>query len=230
MYMIRVLHGDNTLVSRQALQTEIDRAKTKGIKDVVWLDGKKVSLTELIQATQSQSLFGGNRLVIVEHLFARKRSKEKDSLIKSLNDLDDSVRVIVWEAKRLTPSQSRSLTSARVEESKLSKKIFAFLDSVKPGNTKVMFSNLVQSLDQDPAELIFALLVSRVQALIRLVDGAEVKGAAWQVKKLQQQAQSFSLAQLMKLHHELLQIDVDSKTGQNQLDVSAELTLLIAKL
>jgi DNA polymerase III, delta subunit. len=76
--MIKLLHGDNQLESRNELNRLISGAESK---ELIRLDGEKTSLNEIVQALESSSLFGMEKLVIIENLFSRRQSKEKKEII-----------------------------------------------------------------------------------------------------------------------------------------------------
>ena len=73
-----VIHGDNLVASRNRLVELIDQAKSQS-QEIVQLNGDKITSTELLQALESQSLFGTDRLVVIERLFSRVKSKRKRS-------------------------------------------------------------------------------------------------------------------------------------------------------
>ena len=64
--MITLLHGDNIEASRLELTSIITKGKDKEIRT---LDGKHLDENALIQAMESNSLFGINILVVIENLF-----------------------------------------------------------------------------------------------------------------------------------------------------------------
>ena len=93
-----IIHGDNPVGSRDLLNQQISNYKQKGVKDIVKLDGKKTSLNQVIQSIESQSLFGTDRLVIIENLLTRPKSKDKNEIISYLKNLDTS-EIIIWNQK-----------------------------------------------------------------------------------------------------------------------------------
>ena len=90
-----ILHGDNQVATRQKLSNQLKNFSG----EKVTLDGEKINITQLIQATESSSLFGQDKLIIIENLFSRRPSKEKDALIEKLKSLPENC--IVWERKSI---------------------------------------------------------------------------------------------------------------------------------
>lgn len=92
-----VFHGNSLVASRNALNSTIENAKKKGIKDIAYLNGLTMHLEELKQALEAQSLFGTDRLVIVENLLFRKPSKEKKEIISYLKSANITNNLLLWE-------------------------------------------------------------------------------------------------------------------------------------
>lgn len=231
--MFTVLHGDNTVASRNQLNALITQHKSRGVKDTIRLDGKTITPTDLIQALETQSLFGTDRLVIIEDLLTRPKSKTKTDLaayLKTISSQPNIPSIIIWEQKPLTTPQLKSLGNPPHQVYKLSKKLWNFLDSLKPQNSKQSLQLLHQTLDQEAPEMVFAMLVRQVRLLIQTKDNTKLKIAPWQINKLKNQASHFSLQQLLNLHKQLLTLDHQTKTGQNLLTLSSSLDILVTNL
>lgn len=230
-----LLHGDNLVASRQKLSQLIKEAKNQGIQDIIHLNGLTITLTELKQALESQSLFGTDKLVVIEKLFSRPRSQEKTQLIKFLITLtrSDPVSLIIWEAKEITKSNFNQFKNFESQLFKTPPAIFKFLDSLKPNNAKTLLTLLISINRVNPPELVFYMLSRRISQLIIAQDKQAnqlLKGAPWQKTKLVNQAKSFSSQQLLNVHAQLLTIDESIKTGNNLLPLSSQLDLLLLKL
>lgn len=225
MYLI---HGQNLVLSRKFLTEKIKEFSG----EIIRLDGEKIDLTELKQTLESGSLFGKDKLIIVENLFSRRPSIIKDELIEYCR-LSHPTNLIIWEGKEIDGRKLRSIPPQNVNHFALNKVIFKFLDSISPGNQKVTLNFYHQCLPQDPPELIFYLLSQRIRDLIIIKDLGEegiARLAPWQKKKLAYQAKRFTLEQLSALYRELLRIDWEQKTGRAPLDLSSQLDLLLASL
>lgn len=224
--MIHLIHGDNHVKSRQILNQKRDQLKKK-IPDVVTLDGKKLELTELIQATQSQSLLGSDRLVIIEDLFKLRSKKTLKRAIELINDLNPKqTHLILWESKPLTKSQLKKIKYAKVEEASSSTVIFKFLDNLVPGNTQQTLKLLKQSSAKDSDEFVFFMLAKHVGQLI-MAHGDELSGPGWKIRKMQTQASQLGLKKLLKLHYALLTLDYERKTGQATGSLQQNLQILL---
>jgi len=224
-----ILHGDNTLGSRQRLR------ELKGIfaknpnTQVVGFKGNQLSLTQLIQATQGNSLFGLDQLVIIEKLFTGQASKNKQEIIDSLKK-DCLENLIIWEDKQIDGRKIAPL-KAKVEVFKIRSSLFNFLDAFRPQAQKEKTSLFHQTLNDSPVELIFFLLVKRVAQLIVAKDsqGKDLESIApWQKKKILDQSNRFSLLQLLWLYRQLLLIESSQKTGRSKLGLDWQVDLLLS--
>ena len=192
----------------------------------------KITTTDLIQALETQSLFGGDRLVIIEDLFARPKSKLKDQILKILLDSHTSEQIadiVVWEAKTLTKTQTKKFTKAKIQEFKITKTMFQLMDTISPQNKLEALELLDQTIKNDGSEFIFAMLIRQVRLLIQAQDNA-LKAPPWMQGKLKKQAQTFSRPQLLKLHTQLLTLDNQLKTSQNIMELGNNLDFIITNL
>jgi DNA polymerase III delta subunit len=231
--MITILHGNNIVASRKALETQINQAKARGVKETIRLNGKKIELTDLKQALETRSLFGQEKLVVIENLLSLPASSQKKVLVKYLTNINFEINLILWEEKLLTASQLSSLKAAKAQSFKISPKIFKFLDSIAPKNTKIMLTLLKEAKKLDSQEMIFYMLTRRISSLIIASDlGAKglTSMQSWQKTRLLQQAKKFSLSNLIEFYNKLFDLDLQFKTGRNILPLSSQLDLIIADI
>lgn len=230
--LIYFLHGDNQLLSRERLGEIICRAKNEE-KEIIRLEGKITNLTEVKQALESQSLFGEEKLVVIENLFVRQRSKEKDEIVKYLKTDEILCDLVCWESKIIDGRSLRGFSKDwQILVFKTPAVIFKFLDSLKPKNTTQMLTLLRSSIKVDSPEMVFYMFASRIRQLIIAFDlGKEgLSGAPWQIGKLVSQAKKFSLERLIKLYRQLLEIDTNIKTGKTLMPLDWHLDVLLANL
>ena len=143
--MIYLFHGDNQVASRKKLTDLIAQAKREK-KEVIALNGLKVNLTQILSALESSSLFDQEKLVVIENLFSRPKSKEKEVIIKYLKKKSVVPEMIFWEKKTIPGTTLRWLPKNwQIQLFKTSAIIFRFLDSLRPGNTKQMLTLLKEN-------------------------------------------------------------------------------------
>ena len=230
--MIFFLHGDNQVLSRVKLNELIENAKSEK-KEIIRLDGLKANLNQVLQTLESSSLFGQEKLVIIEDLFSRPKSKERETIIKYLKKKNIIPDLIFWEKKEISGTTTRWLPKEwQYQVFKTPTIIFKFLDSIKQNNQKQMLTFLKQSIKKDSSEMVFYMLARRIRELIIAIDlGKEgLKGAPWQIGKLVGQSKNFSLDQLKEIYAKLLNIDIDIKTGSSFMSLDWHLDLLMVDL
>lgn len=256
--MLSIFHGENTAQSRKALNETLENLRVKfPNSEIIRLDGAKLTETELIQALEAQSMFtlselvlssvegaegfSDNRIIHIDGLLSRRPLKEKELLIAritssfSLQPL--TFNLLLWEGKQLAPTVLKpfqKLKDCKILEFKLSKTLFAFLDSLAPKNAEKMTGLLASTLKTEPAELVMFMLVRRVTELLlatskdsHTLDGVR---SPWQRSQLEHQAKNWTEKQLLSFHKKLLEIDESTKTGSTPADLSAHLDIIIARL
>lgn len=223
-----ILHGDNLMASRQILTGKIKNFSG----EVIRLDAKKINLTDLKQALETHSLFGQKKLVAIENLFSRQKSKEKEALTNYLKE-NKPPNLIVWEGKTIDGRALTSFKFAQIQKLVVPTVIFKLVDSLSPQNKKNSLSWLSQCLKSQPAEMIFYMICRQINLLIIAADlGSEglEKMAPWQKMNLVRQAKNFSLNQLIDIYRQLLEIEYQQKTGRASLPLKSQLDLLITSL
>lgn len=223
-----LIHGDHQTQSRQHLNHQVKLLKQNYV-EIIRLDGKSINLTDIIQATESQSLFQKEKLVIIERLSANPSKKTQKDISKHLNSTDtDKLTIIIWEPKKLTVTQTKKFNKYKVEEYKTPAIIFKLLDSIRPNQPKVSLNLLKQSLVQESPEFIFYMLTQRIRQLITLKNNKRL--APWQKQRLVRQKKLFKPSELTSIHYSLHSIDKSIKTGTTPLTIKCHLELLLSSI
>jgi len=229
--MFRIFHGDNIVASRKALFAAKEAAKNK---EIVSLDGKKTSLTDLKQALEARSLFGQEKLVMVENLISLKHKNIKTQeqireIFDYLKSLSVNTDLILWEGKQIDGRVLTPFKNAKIQLFKTPAIIFKFLESIRPANQKITLSLLEDCAKTEPIELIFYMIVRQIRLLL-LVKDLGKKGvhlAPWQYYQLTKQADYFTMEKLKKIYRDLLKVDFKQKTGQLPFDLGKVIELLL---
>ena len=224
-----LIHGENTVDSRNHLHDLSQRAKEKGWEIIHW--NKKNEKLDIETLTRSDGLFENNRLVIIEDF--SKISNWQALVVKTSPFLQNrkNIFAVFWEGKSLTPTQTKKLAQYyKIEEYKPTQYLFNLLDSLKPGNTKNTLDYLNKVLGVTPAELVVTMLARQLKLLIwAKLDPQTLNLPPWQKNKLISQAKSFSPESLKTLHTKLLELDQKTKTGKLTTNFQNELNLIIIK-
>lgn len=221
--MLTLLHGDDIVSSRKVLE-EIKLGHTEG--EALVLDGRRVSLSDLKQALESLPMLGSSRLVILEHFFSSRPSKEMFSYLASGEFSSD---LIIWEGKQISKEAIKKFRSRiKVRLFKTPAIVFQFLDQISPKNKKGSLLTLQKTLKSSPQGLVFYLLVQHIRKLLLIKSGQVPQGIqAWKLRKFQSQAKLFTLNSLRKLYQKLLLVDIAQKRGEERFDLAGELEMLV---
>lgn len=222
-----LVHGDNSVGSRNFLNQKKQDLKKQGFKEIITLEGKKTRLEDILGALEAQSLFGAEKYTIIENFFSRPKSQSKaeiEAYLKATNP----PHCLLWEAKKATPAQIKQFPKAEIQEFKSSSQTFQFLDSLG-ANRSVSNELLHKALEVESAGSLFFMWARQVRLLLQCSDSS-FHLPPWQKQKLVKQSQLLGETALKFMHAQLLIIDEKIKTGKTFLGLSGELELLLAKL
>lgn len=241
--MLYLFHGDNQLASRNGAMAQLEQAKhQQSGAELIRLDGEKITETDLLESLETQSLLGNAKIIFINNLLSRRVSKEKDNLmnrfIRIYCELQPSPTVVLWEPKAVMATALKkfaTLSNVRVQEFKLTKTLFKFLDAFRPGNNASMHALFEQTLKTDAAELVFFLLAKRLNQLFiaKSGDSESLKKELrqdWQIRNVQHQASAWTDDQLASVNRKLLDIDESIKTGASPIDLALQLDILLLTL
>lgn len=208
-----VLHGDNHVASYERLQKFIDVGQDRGW-DIIRIDDKSQSVSESLA---SQGLFEKDKLIVVNDFSLINKSD-----FKWINEKKNSIdgTIVIFSKKPLTKTKLKALKKIdKVEEFKLPKLIWKFLDSFYPGNSENSLKLLNGLSENEPIEFVFSLLGRHVRDVYwAKVEPETIPYPSWRVGKLKGQAAKFSSSDEIKnLVDELAKADIESKTGGNDI-------------
>ena len=217
---IILLHGDDELKSYKRLQKFVETAKARSW-EVVYLDDSNQSLLEDIRST---SLFGGERFFILKDI--KKIGKIESEWLRKTGEKSGGNLIIYHPGVTSVTFISSLPASTKVEEFKLPKLIFQFLDSFVPKNAKGAVNLLHEVSTHQPPEFLFSLLARHIRDLYWVTaDAGTLPYPSWRVGKLRSQAQRFQVNQLTELISELSKIDIEVKTSNAELIPSLDLLI-----
>lgn len=215
--MITVIHGDDIVSSREYL-IELKTAS----ENSVTLDGKGLTLNDLVHTLKSNSLFSNEKNIFIEGFFSKK-TKELEGAIDLINN-NSNLNIVLWDENELSKSQLSAFSKAAIKLFKIPQSLFLFLDSIKPGNPQnvTLFHSALKNSDEN---FIFSMIIRQFRLLLSLRDSQPKAGqplaeidelkrlSPWQKEKLQRQSKMFSFEQLRKIYQKLYKTDLNIKTG-----------------
>lgn len=217
---IVLLHGDDEQKSYERLQKFIETAKARSW-EVVYLDDTSLSFVE---ALRSRSLFGGERFFILKDV-KKIGKRESEWLIKNAEKAEGNL--VIYHSGVAPAALLKVIpASAKVEEFKLPRLIFQFLDAFVPKNAKKAIGLLHDVVKNQPPEFIFSLLARHIRDLYWVsTDAKSLPYPNWRVGKLREQAGKFKVNQLTELIKRLSEIDIEVKTSNAELIPSLDLLI-----
>lgn len=229
--MVTLIHGEDTVAGRKAL----DDLKNKYPEsEKVLLDGSKVSLTDIITATDSLSLFGAEKLIIIENLLSGVFSKEKEIVLSYLLDSKSTAEIVLWEQKEIGKTIiNKYFKGAKIIYCHPPAVLFKFLDSIGGAPLNDILSMFHKLKKDQEAEFILSMLIRQWRYLIIASDlGREGFAGmpSWQAYKFQSQTKYFNLEALISSYRQLLSIDMKAKSGLIPLSVDQQLDIFFASL
>lgn len=227
--MITIFHGDNTTLSRTALQDALSVDKSAG-HEIKYLQGDKLTPADLESTLATAGLFGRETLVI-ENLLSRLRSKDKDACIAILAAYSGDKHIFLWDKKELTkPNLAKLGTKVKAQLFKISTKLFTLLESLAPGNAQMSLTLLHETSVETEDIVIHTMIARQISYLLIIKSATAPKFAPWQLGKLKTQATLWSDTQLQEFLARLLEIDLAVKTGATKLSYLDHLDILLLDL
>ncbi len=216
-----ILHGEDISASRKKLVEIIAKAKLDDL-EIFEFGSENINLTYLMQAIESQSLFGQQRLIVIEGLV-----KLSDAIKKYLANQSQS-NIVVWEGKKLSAAQIKQLGNSQAQEFKLPQLLFTFLDGVGIRDRISLMKLLEELLVQQNGDLVFALYHRRLRHLLLVANKVNEmltieKLAGWQLGKLSNQARKIGTEKIKDKYQECFEYDLARKKGKTSMDINRKL-------
>ena len=225
--MITIIHGDNTVLSRKQLISEIDKRSAAG-KTVRSFTASELNIAGLTQALHPTSLFGDEQVLVIERLFRLRSTTLRDQMLTALISQHD-IEVLLWEDKLISATNLKLLETAKPQTVvfKISPIVFQVMDQFGDPAKKVqLLKQLHAAYDQDSAEFVFAMLTRQIRLLINVVEGETAAMKPYTLQKMRTQARFFPLEKALRVHRQLLEIDLAQKTSGSLLSLEQQLDLL----
>ncbi len=205
---IIALHGEDIGKSYQRLEKFTSEARNRN-----WEILSEISLTP--------SLFGKERLIVVRDykLLTKK-------ILEAFKKADGTL--VVYHESILPKTFLQILPEgSTIEEFKLPKLIWSFLENLIPGNSEKSVQTLHKIIERDAPEFAFTLIARQFRDLYWLkADPKTFPYPPWRASKLKIQSDKFSGESLKKIIENLSGIDIKVKTSKAEIVSSLDLLLL----
>ncbi len=229
--MITIIHGDDVASSRKYFLER--KLKTQ---NPITLDGQKVTITDITQVLEGDSLFFQEKYIFIEDFFSKRKS-DLTEIIALIEKNKDLAHVYFWEGKEIPKKTLHTLKFAESKIFLFPKILFQFLESLRPQNSSLI-STYHKVLQTTEPELVFVMLIRQFRLLLFLsypnqseneID--EIKRLApWQVSKLKKQTGYFSLEKLPGIYKKLFELEKAQKTGTLPCSLSQAIDFFLLEL
>lgn len=230
--MIIIVHGNDIEKSRNYFFEEKNK-----LKNAVLINPESVTVDLLFQTSENTHFFEKETTIIIENFFSKiKTNSNEFKDITSYVNKNKTINIIFWENTEISKIALSAFSNATVKNFSLPKKLFLFLDNIKPNNSKYLINLFHELLKTMEAEIIFFMIVRQLRLLIARIENSsnsidEVKKMApWQLFKFKKQAGYFSREKLISTHKRLFEIDLDQKTGKIPFSTEKSIDFFLADL
>lgn len=214
-----LLHGDNIKKIAERLGKFINSSNGRGWKTV-----RIQSSNNIPEVLKNTSLFGETSFFVLENP-TKLRKSDLVWMKKSLRNVDGTMVIVHYGelGKRVIGSLPKA---DKTEVYTIPKKLWTFLDSFYPGNSRVCMLLLHEVLETEAIELVMALLARHLRDLyLAQISPESLPYQSWRVSKLTKQAVKFEFKTLRDMIGDLARADYSAKSGG--LDLVTQLDVLI---
>ena len=164
-----IIHGNNTINSREKLVQIINSARNKD-KVIIRLEAKKLTEAIFEETLGANDLFGTSKLIILEELHSLPTSKKKKYFIELLSQpqIHD---IVLWEKRLLTKTMLKKFENINnsIFEFKISKTLFYWLDTLGNNeNGRRKIDLLHSAVETDGEYFCFLMLIRQIRLLIEI--------------------------------------------------------------
>jgi DNA polymerase III delta subunit len=218
---IFVLHGEDTTKSYERLAKFVDAAHSRSW-EVKYINPAEEDLGE---ALSGASLFGSERFFVLRD-FKKLGKKQLTWINKKIGSLEGNL--IIYHPDTLTPTMLKSLPKeAKVEEFKLPKLLWNFLDTLEPGKSKKILTEFHKIIEKEPVELVFSLIAKQFRDVFWVKTGEGKALPDWKRSRLKTQSSKFTVKDLRDIISELAEIDIAVKSSNADLVSSLDLFIVM---
>jgi len=210
---ILVVHGEDTVASRQFVESTISTSSNKGLASVKISEDSSFVLSELLS---SGNLFTQESLFILQNA-STIPPKEIRWLSNNYKRLPGEL--LIYSGSTLSSGVLKNLSGiASIKEFRMPKILFSFLDSFIPGNAGVCLRSLHLILKREPPEFVFAVLGRHLRDLYWAAVSPQTLGyPSWRLSKLKYQSGKIGEAKLKRIIKSMARIDLAAKSSNQEL-------------
>ncbi|MCL4353508.1 hypothetical protein M1615_03540 [Patescibacteria group bacterium] len=227
-----IIHGTDLESSRNFYFLQKQK-----LKNPVILSGEGLVFAEFFKYAQNQSIFDEETSMILENLFSKNKTGSMD--VKKIAEFIDDTKnlnIILWEQVELSKTTLSLIKSSQINLFSYPKKLFIFLDQIRPNNQDALIKLYHELRQTQEAEMIFFMLVRQFRLFLSSVENKteqidEIKKMApWQISKLSRQVRFFNKDELLKAYNRLYDMEYGQKTGKSDISLDASIDFFLGGL
>ncbi len=227
-----IIHGTDLESSRNFYFLQKQK-----LKNPVILSGEGLVFAEFFKYAQNQSIFDEETSMILENLFSKNKTGSMD--VKKIAEFIDDTKnlnIILWEQVELSKTTLSLIKSSQINLFSYPKKLFIFLDQIRPNNQDALIKLYHELRQTQEAEMIFFMLVRQFRLFLSSVEKKteqidEIKKMApWQISKLSRQVRFFNKDELLKAYNRLYDMEYGQKTGKSDISLDASIDFFLGGL
>lgn len=210
MKKLIVIHGNDKERIKGRLSAYKSQAHRKNIQTI------EADNHELLRSTP-ESLFTQESIIFIDATRLTPQ-KDIDKLQKSLAGSDDIV--VLYLFKNAPKSFLGTFEKIDKEEKyDLSWTMYKLFDHFIPGNFKNFYLVYLETLQNNPAEMVFGMFHKQIRDMYwALAEQGSMNYPAWRTGKLKSQASKFGSLKLKSILQGLTQLDLKTKTSEENLE------------
>lgn len=229
-----LFHGEDISASYQALQTELAIFRKKSVK-ICFIDGKSLDLPTLTSLSEQDDFFMTPKILVINNLLARPKSKERTAIIDHLKQTTSPV--FLYEIKKISPATIKSLGQITNKLFIQKEAIWQLLEQFSHNNQNRNFISLFE-LSQKQYEqknkseatiYLISMFLWQIQQLID-ISSNNFQGPPFKKYSLQMQASKFKLEELIDWYQKLFDFDYQIRAGLIKNNQSEKLLLLLLNI
>lgn len=214
---ISLIHGEDKEKAYLRYRELVDGSKKKGFEIINLTDIKNISGQSLFEDKIVFTLLNASKIKLTDWKWLNKNAASYNSNLLIYFDGNSPVGVLKQLPK-----------NASIQKFDLPKIVFTFLDSIYPTNSKRILSLLNDLIKNEPIELVFHLLSRHLRDLYWSKVSFETMDLPdWRILKLKKQSDKFELEDLKNFINYLSEIDIKTKTSDE--DLKSLLDIVITK-
>ena len=226
--MITLIHGDNEAEIARKTAEMVAKAKERNI-EIIRLDGKRIEIADLERAIGTDTSFASEKLVCINGFLSRRISKDNKALQEwVVSNTKDPTDLLLVEYRKLTATQLKPFSSAKLITCLFPKTIFLFLEELGVAPLGKQLERLRLILENEDAEVVFSLLVRQLRLLLQFKSDGRIDAPPFVQSKVASQAGNFTMEKLLALHSQLMDLDEKQKTSSGAMPLAHELDLFLA--